>query len=102
MSSAPADLDIPPPLTIRQAPALKQMILEALQQHPSLSLRLPKAANVDLSFVQLVEAARIYAARNGGTLSLAAPADDDLLGLVQAAGLGPEAQAFWRCEATQP
>ena len=98
MPSAKADLDIPPPLTIRQAPQLKRMILDVMKEHPSVSLRLPQRSAVDLSFIQLVEAARIYASRNGLGLSLARPAAGDLLELVEAVGHDPDAQKFWLCQ----
>ena len=98
MPSAKAELDIPPPLTIRHAPHLKQMILDAMKEHPFVSLRLPQLPSVDLSFIQLVEAARIYASRNGLGLSLADPAAGDLLELVEAAGLDSDAQKFWLCQ----
>lgn len=98
MPMAKAELDIPPPLTIRQALALKLLILQALEEHPILSLRLPQTTSADLSFVQLIEAARTHAARNGLGLSLADPAAGDLLELVEAAGLDSEARKFWLCQ----
>lgn len=98
MPSENAEIDIPPPLTIRQAHALKQLILDALKGCSTLTLRLPESSAADLSFVQLVESARIYAARNAIDLSLAGPADGELLELINSAGLAPAAQTFWLCQ----
>jgi hypothetical protein len=96
MSSGNVELDIPPPLTIRQARPLRQLILDALQDGSSLTLRLPEPSAADLSFVQLVESARIYAARTGLSLTLAAPADAGLLKLVEDAGLPAASLSFWQ------
>lgn len=89
------EIDIPPPLTVRQVRELKQLILDALKNCSALTLRLPQAAAADLSFVQLIEAARIYAARAGVGLSLAGPAEGELAQLIGSAGLPSDARTFW-------
>lgn len=98
MPSAKAEIDIPPPLTIRQAHSLKELILNALKGCSTLTLRLPESGAVDLSFVQLIESARIYASRNAVGLTLARPAEGELLELINSAGLIPTAQTFWLCQ----
>ncbi len=95
MPSGNIEIDIPPPLTIRQAHELKQLVLGALKDCSALTLRLPSGSAVDLSFVQLIEAARVYAVRAGIRLSLANPAEEELVHLLQSAGLPPAAQTFW-------
>lgn len=89
--------DLPPPLTIRHADALRDAILAAFETRSEVVLNVPADAAVDLSFVQLVESARIHAGRSGRSISLAAPAEGALLEVLQAAGFlkTHETTSFW-------
>lgn len=73
-------------LTIRNAAAIKAMLVERLQVERSVSLELNQDAAVDLSFVQLVAAARIRQRNVGGELVLAEPAGLKLRDVLQRAG----------------
>jgi STAS domain len=95
--AAGSRVDLPPPLTIRHAEALRGAILAALEAGDQVVLNVPSDAAVDLSFVQLVESARIYAGRKGCSISLATPAEGVLLDVLQAAGFlkTRETTSFW-------
>lgn len=73
-------------LTIRNAAAIKAMLVERLQVERSVSLDLNHDAAVDLSFVQLVAAARIRQRNIGGELSLAEPAGPKLRDVLRRGG----------------
>lgn len=89
------EIDIPPPLSIRNAQAIKRLILEAMSAASQVTLRLPDASSADLSFIQLIEAARAHAARNNINLSLKSPAKAPLLDTLDAVGLDVAAKSFW-------
>ena len=92
-------LEISGSLTVRRAQDLYDLIRAALTDASSLVLDLSKAADADLSFVQIVESARLSAARAGGRLSLSGPATGGLLGVLERGGFldaeQPERVAFW-------
>lgn len=62
-------------LTVRNAAALRQSILDALEEGDALSLDLAEGQAVDLCGVQLIEAARRQAQAVGKTLTLARPGE---------------------------
>ena len=86
-------------LTIRNAAAMKAMLAEPLQEGRSVSLELNPDAAVDLSFVQLLSAARHSARISGGELTLAEPAGPRLRDVLARAGFIEGASAedlkFW-------
>lgn len=86
-------------LTIRHAAPVKQAIAEALRAQPALTLALNPDAAVDLSFVQLVSAARAHAKMSGGELSFAEAASPKLRDVLGRAGFIEGAPAenlkFW-------
>jgi anti-anti-sigma regulatory factor len=92
-------LEISGSLTVRRAQELGEIIRGALTGAPSLTLDLSKATDADLSFVQIVESARLSAARAGARLSLSGPASGGLLSVLDRGGLlgpaCPERTAFW-------
>ncbi|MDQ0457334.1 STAS domain-containing protein [Rhizobium paknamense] len=85
-STATTPVVLPRMLTIRQAQAVKELLLEALSSSSRVSLAVPEDAEVDLSFLQLVEAARITAARRGLVLSLDSPPGGALLDVLKRSG----------------
>lgn len=74
-------------------------ILTALSGTKPVVLDLADAPEVDLSFVQLVESARLYAAAHGKALTLAQPASGPLLDVLGRAGFidtaSHEDAQFW-------
>ncbi|RYE50308.1 MAG: STAS domain-containing protein [Rhizobiaceae bacterium] len=86
-------------LTIRHAAPIKQAIGDALRAQPVLQLSLNPDAAVDLSFLQLVAAARAQAKMAGGELSFAEAAGPKLRDVLGRAGFIEGAPAedlkFW-------
>lgn len=72
---------------------------DALAGGGAVQLDLSPVAAPDLSVVQLVQSARVTAARTGAALTLATPADATLRALLDRAGfltrLSPEDSEFW-------
>ncbi|MGG7518273.1 STAS domain-containing protein [Allorhizobium undicola] len=81
-----APLVLPGRLTIRNAHAVRDLLLEALNGSSSLCLDIPPYAEIDLSFLQIVEAARLTADRRGTTLCLSRPASSTLLAALERSG----------------
>ena len=103
MSPAPAlsrgKVDLSGPLTIRQVAAVHEAIRSALGGKDAVLLSIAEDAEVDLSFLQLVHAARLQAAVDGRTLALDRPADGNLLSTLERAGFltdaDPRDREFW-------
>jgi hypothetical protein len=78
---------------------IRTAILEAFQVHEDLALDVSQVAEADLSFLQLVEAARKFAATEGKRLWLTAPATTHLVTLLERAGFlagdDTDAHDFW-------
>lgn len=72
---------------------------EAMEAHASLVLDLADLVDVDLSLIQLVEAARQHALHDHKALRLAAPANPAVAMLLKRAGflddVSPETLDFW-------
>ena len=73
-------------LTIRHAAPIKQAIANGLRAQSNLKLALNPDAAVDLSFVQLVAAARLHAEAAGRELSFTQPAGPRLHDVLNRAG----------------
>ena len=86
-------------LTIRAARTLKVDLLDHMSSASTIVVDLPDQFLVDLSFVQTIESARVFADREGKSLSLARPAGGPLHDVLQRGGLieGMSAQdrQFW-------
>jgi hypothetical protein len=99
MLSEPLKVGFDTDLTIRNAAVVKAMLSERLLVARSVSLELNPEAAVDLSFVQLMSAARIRQRNVGGDLALTAPAGPKLRDVLQRAGFIEGASAedlkFW-------
>lgn len=85
--------------TIRTISDAFQTLNEALSLNKSVIINVDAAEEIDLSFVQLIEAARIQSKSAGIQLSLSAPADGVLLAVLKRGGFldvaTPEDQKFW-------
>jgi hypothetical protein len=87
------------PLSLRTITDHRASLLSALTANPSVSLDIAEDAQIDLSFLQLVEAARIYAATSGRQIALAKPASGTLHDLLERSGflqdMLPDDANFW-------
>lgn len=100
-STLPGDapLTLPTTLTIKNILAVQELILDHLDNNPAAILGIDGEAQVDLSFVQLVTAARKHAESRAGRLLLARPAAGDLYDVLKRGGfldeMTPDAAHFW-------
>ncbi|NLR73171.1 STAS domain-containing protein [Novosphingobium sp. ERN07] len=72
---------------IRAIEGIRTTLLEAFQLHDDLELDVSQVAEADLSFLQLIEAARKFAATEGKRIRLTAPATASLAALLDRAGI---------------
>lgn len=86
-------------LTIRTITEVRGRVLEALRAHRSVVAQVANDAVADLSFVQLIEAARRSAEAAGQAFALGAPATGTLLETLRRGGFLSEADGarneFW-------
>ena len=84
-------------LTVRNVAPLRDALLEALASGQDIEVDCRAADAVDLSFVQLLLAARLSALRGGRRLSLAGPAEGALLHALEQGGFltGDTPDGFW-------
>ena len=96
--------DVPPlavsvALNIKNISDIHKVVLSSLSNNKETRLALDADAQVDLSFVQLMETARIFAEQQGKSLALASPAGGALLDVLRRGGflddLSPDAAKFW-------
>ena len=94
-----ASLTLPTTLTIKSILAVQELILDFLNKNSTTVLDIDAAAQVDLSFVQLVTAARKQAEAKSGRILLARPATGDLYDVLKRGGfldeMTPDAAHFW-------
>ena len=93
----PTVVGIAGPADIRNVAELHRELLQTLQRSNAIQLRLDSDADVDLAFVQLVEAVRRFAVASGKTVSVSAPAAAGLREILQRGGFLAAAgdRAFW-------
>jgi hypothetical protein len=100
-STLPGDapLTLPATLTIKTMVSVQELILDFLNNNSTAVLDIDEAAQVDLSFVQLVTAARKQAEAKAGRVLLARPASGDLYDVLKRGGfldeMTPDAAHFW-------
>ncbi len=84
-------------LTIRSITELRERLLEALKSGRAVVAKIADDAVADLTFVQLIEAARRSAQAAGQAFALAGPATGPLLETLRRAGLlsAPTQTEFW-------
>ena len=92
-------LHLPQNLTVRSINAVHQALLQSIGENAATTLGLEEDCQIDISFVQLVESARIYAGKVGKHISLAEPARGPLLGVLERGGflegMSAEDAKFW-------
>ena len=82
--------------TIRTVDEIAERLKQALAVSKSIEIDCSELGEVDLTFIQIVTAARKSALAAGKTLGLKAPARGCLLAVLNAAGIQPAGlQAFW-------
>lgn len=84
-----AKLKLVGPLNLRTATETCDALREALAHHAAVSIDCTAATDIDLSFIQLLVAARSSAQQAGGTVSLAESPDGPLLAVLSRTGLRP-------------
>ncbi|WP_170975751.1 STAS domain-containing protein [Rhizobium sp. FY34] len=86
-------------LTLRTVSANHATLLQALSKNKSVSVDFDDDVQIDLSFLQLMESARIYANTAGRTISIAKPASGQLHDLLDRSGflqtMSPKDARFW-------
>jgi ABC-type transporter Mla MlaB component len=97
---ASGDLTLVGALTVRNIRQIHDHMRDVLRQHAHMRIDCQAASDIDLSFIQLVLAARRSAEAEGKSVSLAHPASGVLLERLTQSGLvGPDAnqaeQVFW-------
>ena len=74
-------------------------MLQFVDQNKSVKIALADDCQADISFIQLVEAARIYAGTAGKDLTLAQPAEGSVLDVLKRSGflegMSAEDAKFW-------
>lgn len=74
-------------------------LMSSIQEHSSIIIDFSDNHVADISTVQLIEAARIFASTCGKSLKLAKPASGSLLGVLERGGflthITPEDRNFW-------
>ena len=90
-------IDIAGSADVRTITEFHQKLLQALQQNSAVRVKLDTAADVDLTFVQLVESARRFATAAGKDLALSAPAAAGVREILQRGGFLAAAadRMFW-------
>lgn len=86
-------------LTVSTIETAYVQVVEALSDCEGLRLDISEISEIDLTFVQLIEAARRHASEAGGGLSLCAPADGSVLEVLRRGGFldddGSGRTQFW-------
>ena len=99
-------VNLPDKLNIRNISYVHDIILSKLSSGRPVSFTLPLNAEVDLSFVQIVEATRIQAKSSGVSLRLSSPASDAVLDVLERGGFceafSEEDKNFWLHQEAKP
>lgn len=92
-------INVPGSVTVRSVAEFGGQLSTAFDSHADVMLDLAALAELDLSFVQLVHAARSHRDNAGGTLRLAGPANEAVAALLGRAGFltdpDPADVDFW-------
>ncbi len=80
-------LQLADPLSIRSVEAIHDVVKNALMEHAEVVLDIEPDANPDLSILQLIEVARLYAASIGKSFRLQSPVSASVRETLARAGL---------------
>ncbi|AYD03211.1 STAS domain-containing protein [Neorhizobium sp. NCHU2750] len=94
-----ACLSLPTNLTVRAIVAVREDMLKFIDKHDAGTIELAADVQVDISFLQVVEAARVYAGTAGKSIALSQPASGALLETLRRSGfledMSAEDTKFW-------
>jgi hypothetical protein len=79
-------LSLPANLTLRTITDVHQDLLQFMETHQNTVIGFAENSQFDISLVQLLEAARIYAGTGGKSVALAEPAGGALLDVLRRSG----------------
>ncbi|UHS59224.1 STAS domain-containing protein [Agrobacterium vaccinii] len=95
----PEILNLPPSLSIRGISAIHETLFEALQMNKAVTVEIPADAHADLSFIQLIEASRLYARAEGKYITLTKPASPAIVDTLRRGGfltdMDEASRLFW-------
>lgn len=90
---------LPQNLTVRAINDVQQNMLQFIGKNAATTMSIADDCQIDISFIQVVEAARIYAGTAGKTIALAQPASGALLDVLTRSGflegMSAEDAKFW-------
>lgn len=100
MNTAPVQVEFSGDLTIRAVAGAQERLVRALGEGSRIVASVVEVASVDLTFIQLIEAARRAATAVGGEVALAAPATGPLLETLRRGGFleAADSREFWLME----
>jgi hypothetical protein len=94
-----AGLTMPANLTVRAITTTREELLKFIDRNGAATIELADNSQIDISFIQMIEAARIYAETAGKRVALAQPATGPLLDVLRRAGflegMSAEDAKFW-------
>lgn len=94
-----ACLRLPENLTVRAILPVREDMLKFIDAHEVATIELADDVQVDISFIQIIEAARIYAGTAGKHIALAQPASGALLETLRRSGflegMSDDDAKFW-------
>jgi hypothetical protein len=94
-----ASLLLPANLTVRAITSAREDMLAFIDTHQAATIALADDVQVDISFIQMIEAARIYAGTAGKRIALSQPASGALLETLRRSGflegMSIEDSKFW-------
>ncbi|MGK6314365.1 STAS domain-containing protein [Neorhizobium sp. DT-125] len=92
-------LKLPQNLTVRSIVTVQQEMLQFIDKNTSATIALADDCQVDISFIQLMEAARVHVGTAGKHIALAEPAGGAVLDALQRGGflegMSEEDAKFW-------
>ncbi|MBB3945351.1 hypothetical protein GGQ73_001284 [Rhizobium skierniewicense] len=95
----PEILTLPSSLSIRGITAAHESLLDALKTNKAVTIDIPADAHADLSFIQLIEASRVYARTEGKYVTLMKPASQSVLDTLRRGGflndMDEASRLFW-------
>ncbi|MDX3927783.1 MAG: STAS domain-containing protein [Shinella sp.] len=97
-------MKLPTMLNIRTVSEVRDTILLSLDNNQNIALEIEDDSQADLSFVQLIEAARVYSRSQGKSLALARPAPAGVMDVLRRGGfvdgISRETVKFWTHQET--